>query len=162
MVLYYYRVTMPATHHKLIEPREGDLMWRFIVILLFTLPLVACGTPASGAATATITAAPAPAATSAASAGPCSPSELQAYRAAYSDVYNRWGVALIAAGKARPEDLKTPIEQLQGISSELSTLRPPACAQQANAETTQAMKQIIEGYQSLMAGKEVGQMLSHG
>jgi hypothetical protein len=136
-------------------------MRQLIVILLFSLVLVACGTPASGAATVNPTAAP-PQAAGPATNDPCGPTDLQAYRAAYSDIYNRWGVALVAAGKARPEDLKTPIQQLQTISGEFAALKPPACAQQANSETAQAMNQIIEGYQSLMAGKQVGQMLTHG
>jgi hypothetical protein len=134
-------------------------MRRLSVILLLSLVLVACGAPESGAGAANPTAA---SVTLAAAAEPCAATDLQAYRAAYSDVYNRWGVALVAAGKVRPESLKSSIEQLQNISGELSKLNPPTCAQQANAETSQAMKQIIEGYQSLMAGKEVGQMLSHG
>jgi hypothetical protein len=135
-------------------------MRRFIFVLVSGLLLVACGTPASGAATVNPTPPPAPAA--AAPAGPCADTDLQTYRAAYSDIYNRWSVVLIAAGRARAEDLKAPVEQLQAISGELEKLSPPACAQQANAETGQAMKQIIEGYQSLMAGKDVGQMVSHG
>ena len=136
-------------------------MRRFIFFLLCSLILVACGTPASGAATANPTTVPAPA-TDIVSADPCGPTELQAYRASYSDIYNRWSVALIAAGRARTEDLKTPIEQLQGIADEFAALSSPECAQQANAETSQAMNQIIEGYQSLMTGKEVGQMVAHG
>jgi hypothetical protein len=131
-------------------------MRRFIVILFFALLLVACGTP-TGDPAAAPTAVPA-----AASADPCAPTDLQAYRAAYGQIYNRWGVALIAAGKARPENLQTPIGQLQTISSELVALKPPVCAQRANDETAQAMKQIIQGYENLAAGKDVGQMLSHG
>jgi hypothetical protein len=87
---------------------------------------------------------------------------LQQYQKTYSDVYNRWSVALISAGSASPSDLKSPIEHLQSLSDEFAKLETPTCAQQASAETTQATKQIIEGYQSLMAGKEVGQMVSHG
>jgi hypothetical protein len=134
-------------------------MRRCIMILFFALLLVACGTPTGGPPAVVPTAAPAPVA---ASADPCAQTDLQAYRAAYSQLYNRWGVALIAAGKARPEDLQTPIGQLQSISSELTALKPPTCALRANDETAQAMRQIIEGYENLMAGKEVGQMLSHG
>ncbi|HET9222728.1 MAG TPA: hypothetical protein VFO07_09500 [Roseiflexaceae bacterium] len=132
-------------------------MRRFILIPFFALLLVACGTPTGGPPAVVPTAAPV-----AASADPCSPTDLQSYRAAYSELYNRWGVALIAAGKARPEELRTPIGQLQSISSELTTLKPPQCAKRANDETAQAMKQIIEGYESLLAGKDVGQMLAHG
>jgi hypothetical protein len=132
-------------------------MRRCMMIVLFTLVLVACGTPTGGPPAANSTAAPAPVA-----ADPCAPTDLQNYRAAYSELFNRWGVALIAAGKARPEQLGTPIGQLQSISGELASLKPPTCAQQANAETAQAMKQIIQGYENLQAGKEVGQMLSHG
>src|SRR5262245_14570042 len=134
-------------------------MRRLILILFFALLLVACGTPTGGPPADNPTAAPAPVA---ASADPCASTELQAYRAAYSQLYNRWGTALIAAGKARPADLRAPIGQLQSISSELTALKPPACAQRANDETAQAMKQIIQGYENLLAGKEVGQMLAHG
>jgi hypothetical protein len=133
-------------------------MRRLFIVLFFALLLVACGVPTGGPA-ANPTAAPAPVV---ASADPCSPTELRTYRAAYSQLYNRWGTALLAAGKARPADLRTPIVQLQTISTELNTLKPPICAQRANDETAQAMKQIIEGYENLLAGKEVGQMLAHG
>jgi hypothetical protein len=129
------------------------------MILLFALALVACGIPTGGPPAANPTAAPAPVA---ASTDPCAPTDLQAYRTAYSELYNRWGVALIAAGKARPENLRAPISQLQNISGELTALKPPVCAQRANDETAQAMRQIIEGYENLLAGKEVGQMLTHG
>src|SRR4051812_23879723 len=104
-------------------------MRRLILISFFTLLLVACGTPTGVPPAINPTAAPAPVA---ASADPCAPTDLKIYRAAYSELYNRWGTALIAAGKARPEDLQTPIGQLQSISSELSTLKPPMCAQRAN------------------------------
>jgi len=134
-------------------------MRRFSILLLFSLLLVACGTPATGAAT--VNTAPAPVAT-VDSNDPCAPAALQKYQKTYSDVYNRWSVALISAGSASPADLKSPIEDLQSLSDEFAKIETPTCAQQASAETTQATKQIIEGYQSLMAGKDVGQMVSHG
>ncbi|HEX5692951.1 MAG TPA: hypothetical protein VFX76_23225 [Roseiflexaceae bacterium] len=105
---------------------------------------------------------PAPAAPTTDSNDPCAPAALQSYQATYSDVYNRWSVALIAAGRANPADLKAPVDQLQSLADEFAAIEAPACAQQANSETSQAMKQIIEGYQSLMSGKDVGQMVSHG
>ena len=129
-------------------------MPRFIIVLVFVLLLAGCGVPTGAAPTALPTVAPAPAATAASvAADPCAPTDLQSYRAAYGDIFNRWSVALVAAGKAQPESLKTPIEQLQSISGEIATLKPPLCAQQANAETAQAMKQIVEGYQNRMAAR---------
>src|SRR5262245_42297914 len=136
-------------------------MRRLILSISFILMLAACGTSTGNAPPATPTAASAPA-TVALATSSCAPTDLQAYRAAYSDIYNRWSVALVTAGKACPEELKTPIDQLQSISGELASLKSPVCAQRATDETAQAMKQIIEGYQSLMTGKEVGQMLTHG
>jgi hypothetical protein len=136
-------------------------MRRFMFVILLVLLLTACGAPTGAVATA-IPSAAAASTSALAAADPCSPADLQAYRGAYSDILGRWSVALVAASKAPPASLKTPISQLQAISSELTGLKPPLCAQQANVETAQAMKQMIEGYQDLMAGKDVGRTLSDG
>jgi hypothetical protein len=136
-------------------------MRRFSILVFLSLLLAACGTPATGAATVNTAPAPTLAAT-VDSTDPCAPAALQSYQQSYADVYNRWSVALIAAGRANSADLKGPIEQLELLADEFAKIDSPACAQQANTETTQAMKQIIEGYQGLMAGRDIGQMVSHG
>jgi hypothetical protein len=138
-------------------------MRRLFVFLLFAMFLAACGAPESSAApVATAVQSSSPAAAATAETGPCGPTALQSYRATYSDIYSRWSLAMITAGKVRPTDLGTPIDLLQKISAEVAALSPPQCAQQANAETTQAMKQIIAGYQSLRDGKSVGDDLTSG
>jgi len=136
-------------------------MRRFFILVVFIMFLAACGAPESSASQATAAPPPAPAPTAAA-AGPCDLATLQSYRASYSDIYGRWSIAMITAGKARSADLKTPIEQLQNISAELTALSPPQCAQQANVETAKAMQQIIAGYQTLMEGKDAGSVLTSG
>jgi hypothetical protein len=136
-------------------------MRRFFFLVVFVLFLAACGAPESSTQRATAAPPLAPAPSTAATSA-CELATLQSYRASYSDIYGRWGLAMITAGKAQPTDLKTPIEQLQNISAELTALSPPQCAQQANAETVQAMQQIIAGYQTLMEGKNAGSVLTSG
>jgi hypothetical protein len=134
------------------------MRWLFAFVLLALL-LVACGAPDSGSAPATAVQPAAPTA-AANAADPCGAAALQSYRSDYSDIYSRWSMAMITAGRAQPADLQVPIEQLQSISTELMALEPPECAVQANNETAQAMQQIITGYQSLQGGKTVGQVLT--
>ena len=122
-------------------------MRRFIV--LFVLLLTACGTPGTVQQPTAVPTAPAVPPTSAASADPCAAEALQSYRAAYGDILGRWNNALIEAGRTRPENLKGPIEHLQGIAAELNALTPPPCARNAQAE----------GYQSLLAQKAIGDSL---
>jgi hypothetical protein len=133
-------------------------MRRFFVFVVFAILLVACGAPESAGVPATAV----PPAAPTTEADPCGPAALQAYRSSYSDIYSRWSMAMITAGKAEPTDLKTPIEELRTISAELTALKPPQCAQQLNTETIQAMQEIIASYQSLLDGKSVGRTLTAG
>jgi hypothetical protein len=102
---------------------------------------------------------PATAAPSATTSDPCPTADLQSYRGAYNEIIGRWTTAVVAASQTSPGDLKAPIEQLQKIHGELLALTPPPCAQQAHSKTLQAMKQTIEGYENLMAQKDIGQTL---
>ena len=132
-------------------------MRRFIV--LFFALLVACGTPDT---IARPTAMPVVPATPVATADPCAPEALQAYRIAYNTITDRWSAALIEAGQASIQDLKIPIDQLQQIHDALAALTPPECARHAHDVTMQAMKQTIEGYRNIMAQKDAGQMIRTG
>jgi len=130
---------------------------RFIV--LFVLLLTACGTPGTIQQPTAVPTAPAVPPTSAASADPCAAEALQSYRAAYGDIIGRWNTVLIEAGRTSPENLKGPIEHLQGLAAELNALTPPPCARSAHEATAQSMRQTIEGYQNLMTQKAIGDSL---
>ncbi|MFN8567864.1 MAG: hypothetical protein U0Z44_10175 [Kouleothrix sp.] len=125
-------------------------------MLVFILLLAACGTPAVSTPPATL---PAAATAVASSNDPCSAADLQAYRAKYDNVIDRWGDEVIVAGRAKAAELQGPIDALQRLANELAAVQPPACAQQAHGESLEAMKLSIGGYQNLMAAKEVGTTL---
>lgn len=131
-------------------------MRRFII--LFVLLLAACGTPATVQQPTAVPASPVVVPTV---DDPCATFALQAYRAAYSDVVGRWNTALIEAGQTQPASLQGPIDRLQSIAGEFAALYPPPCAQSAHEATSQSMQQAIGGYQSLMAQKPVGDVLSN-
>jgi hypothetical protein len=125
-------------------------MWRFVV--LFILLLAACGTPETAAPPASApTAQPA-----AADTGACGEEPLRAYRTGYNSIIDRWGDAAIKAGQTPAADLKPVIDSMQQIVGELQGLQPPACAQPAHAESVEAMKLSINGYETLLAQKDAG------
>jgi hypothetical protein len=132
-------------------------MYRFLFILACIILLAACGAPET---TTAPTAAPTEAAGTASDANdPCAASALQAYRLQYNGIIDRWGSAVLIAGQTKAPDLQAPIDSLQQIAGDLNTLKPPACAAQAHAETLAAMQMSIGGYQDLLAKKDVGSTL---
>ncbi len=129
-------------------------MYRFLFILLCVVVLAACGAPETVTAP---TAAPTQAAaTTSDTNDACAANALQAYRLQYNGIIDRWGNAVLIAGQTKAPDLQAPINSLQQIADELNTLKPPTCAAEAHAETLAAMKMSIDGYQDLLAKKDVG------
>jgi len=124
---------------------------RRLVVVLFVLLIAACGTPGTVAPPTAI-----PPTAPAASSDPCDADALRVYRNTYNTIIDRWGDVALKAGKAAPADLQGPIQDMQKISGEMAGLQPPACAQPAHAETLQAMRMSIEGYQTLLAQQDVG------
>lgn len=133
-------------------------MRRFMFIILCTVLLAACGAPETGA----VPTAPAVAPTNPAQSNandPCGPDALKAYRLQYNSIIDRWSAAALTAGQAKATDLQAPIDSLQKIADELSGLKPPTCAEPGQAESIDAMKMSIGGYQDLLAKKDVGQTI---
>jgi hypothetical protein len=128
-------------------------MKRFVI--LFVLLLAACGAPETAAPPAAPTAPP-----QAASADGCGEESLRAYRNTYNTIIGRWGDAAIKAGQAQPSELQPVIQEMEQIVGEMAGLQPPACAQPAHAESLEAMRLAISGYQTLLAQKDVGTKIS--
>jgi hypothetical protein len=125
-------------------------MRRFIVVL-FILLLAACGAPDTAAPPAAV-----PTAAPAADAGACGEETLRTYRTTYNAIIDRWSDAALSAGRAAPADLGPRVEAMQKVADELASLTPPSCAQPAHAESLEAMRLAINGYQTLLAQKDVG------
>ena len=127
-------------------------MRRFL--LVFVLLLTACGTPDTGTAPTA-----APPTQAALTNDLCAPAALRSYQAAYTDLIDRWGDVVILAGQAKPADLQGPIDTMQTLVNELANAKPPACAQQAHAQSIEAMNMSISGYRNLKDEKDVGATL---
>lgn len=127
-------------------------MRRFIVV--FVLLLAACGSPATVAQPTVV-----PTAAPAAASDPCADEALRPYRNSYNDIIDRWGDAVIQAGRAPAAELQPAIDKMQGIADELSKLEPPQCARAAHSQSLEAMQLAIKGYQTLLAQKDVGSMI---
>ena len=124
-------------------------MRRFVI--LFVLLLAACGTPETAAPPAAPTTPP-----QAASADGCGEEVLSAYRTSYNSIIDRWGEAAIKAGQVQPSELQPVIQNMEQIVGVMAALQPPACAQPAHAESLEAMRLAVSGYQTLLAQKDVG------
>jgi hypothetical protein len=125
-------------------------MRRFIV--LFVLLLAACGTPATVSQPTVVQST----ASASSDGDPCGTTALGAYRNTYNSIIDRWGDAVLAAGQASKAQLQPAIASLEKIAGEMEGLAAPPCAAPAHAESLEAMRLAINGYQTLMAQQDAG------
>src|SRR5262245_5037591 len=101
--------------------RGGSSMRRFMFFMLCVALLAACGSPETNVAptsAASVATQAAPSNTN----DPCAPEALKEYRVKYNDVIDRWGSAVLVAGRARAADLQKPIDSLKQIAGELNNI----------------------------------------
>src|SRR6185369_8528187 len=115
-------------------------MRRYVLLFVFLLVLMACGTTGTESPPAA-----APTAAPVAAADPCNAAALQVYRRSYNEIVGRWGTATVQAGNVAPADLQQPIAELQKLVDELAAMTPPACAQPAHSASVEAMRTTLRG-----------------
>lgn len=128
---------------------------RRFVFLIMLFVLAACGAPETATQPTSVPVATAPATNEA-----CAEAALTAYRNTYNTIIDRWGSAVLRAGKADPSQIQPAITELQQIAGDMEGLAAPACAQPAHAETLEAMRLTVDGYQTLLKQADVGSKIA--